>query len=571
MGHLINPISLRLGYSRNWGFSGALMESKSQYFYLNTKYWNILLFFKRIFNLQTFEKMGVMFSHLRYVSSYKKEVIIIYLYDGPLQSESFIFYKYLNRFKKFKKLLRYKKLFFKKFLKRSFLIFYYLFNLNFFFNNINKYLLNLLSLKLLNLLNLINILKLNLKGLDNLYFLNNVSSKDRIHMNTLVSFFFKNKVNDLFFSFLIFDINANSFLSSVFINKHFNFSNFINVVNSFNKIFLSFKIFNFKNFVNIYSKFPVLKTSNLFLDFQINYKNIIEEYFYELNNIIYFKDYFNIFENKLIVNFSTDLVKDTFLQRNKYYKFLNKFIKILYFTKKRKFIFLNFFFKFFSYYSTNFFIFFKNIIKFFKKFLLNKDINIYFKNVSKFQITSSLISRYISIRLKQRFSLKEILKPILKDLSSNPSIEGFKISCCGRFTKKEIATYKWERQGKISLNTIKANIDYSLNHVILKYSVCGIKVWLHRNSNYKYFFKKWFEPYKFFNKQKKTSKKFYKNENIKNFKFMTKKSNFKKPTLKVLNKIKFFNKFYFNNFTNKDKKKKLLFHIIKPFFINLKY
>ncbi len=570
MGHLINPISLRLGYSRNWGFSGALMESKSQYFYLNSKYWNILLFFKRIFNLQTFEKMGIMFSHLRYLSSYKKEIIIIYLYDGPLQSESFIFYKYLNRFKKFKKLLRYKKLFFKKFLTRSFLIFYYLFNLNFYFSSINKYLINLISLKLINLLNLLNIFKLNLKSLDNLYFLNNVSSKDKINMSILVSFFFKNKINNLFFSFLIFDIDANLFLSSLFTNNGFNILNFINILNSFNKILLTFKIFNFKAFINLYSKFSISKLSNLIFNFKINYKNVIEEYFYELNNIIYFRNYFNIFENKLIIDFSNQLVKYVFLQRNKYYKFLNKFIKILYFTKKRKFIFLNFFFKFFSYYSTNFFIFFKNVIKFFKKFLLNKNINIYFKNISKFQITSSLISRYISIRLKQRFSLKEILKPILKDLSSNPSIEGFKISCCGRFTKKEIATYKWERQGKISLNTIKANIDYSLNHVILKYSVCGIKVWLHRNSNYKYFFKKWFEPYKFFTKHKKNNKKFYKSKSFKNINSLNKRSNSKDLSLNNLNKIKLFNKLYFNNFVKKDKKKKLLFNIIKPFFKNLK-
>ncbi len=570
MGHLINPISLRLGYSRNWGFSGALMESKSQYFYLNSKYWNILLFFKRIFNLQTFEKMGVMFSHLRYLSSYKKEIIIIYLYDGPLQSESFIFYKYLNRFKKFKKLLRFKKLFFKKFLKRSFLIFYYLFNLNFFFYNINKYLLNLINLKLLNLLNLINIFKFNLKSLDNLYFLNNSSFENRMHTSTIVSFFFRNKINNLFFSFLIFDIDTNLFLSLILNDKYFNFLTFVNIINSINNILSNFQIFNFKNFVNIYSKFSIFKIENLFFNFKFNnYKNVIEEYFYEFNNIIYFQKYFNIFENKLIINFSNELVKYTFLQRIKYYKFLNKLIKTLYFTKKRKFIFLNFFFKFFSYYSTNFFIFFKNIIQFFKKFLLNNNMNIYFKNISKFQITSSLISRYICIRLKQRFSLKEILKPILKDLSSNPSIEGFKISCCGRFSKKEIATYKWERQGKISLNTIKANIDYSLNHVILKYSVCGIKVWLHRNSNYKYFFKKWFEPYKFFNKQKKNNKKFYKRKNNSNF--LIKKSNFKKSNLKTLKKIKLFNKFYFNIFVNKNKKKKLLFNIIKPFFINFKH
>jgi hypothetical protein len=151
MGHLINPISFRLGYSRNWGFSGALMESKSQYFYLNNNYWNIFLFFRRIFSLQIFEKMGIIFSHMRYLTSYNENFIILYLYDGPWQNESFIFYKYLIKYKRINKILKSNRFFFKKFYRRAFFTFYFLKNLDLFISIFLNLLGNYIKQKLINL------------------------------------------------------------------------------------------------------------------------------------------------------------------------------------------------------------------------------------------------------------------------------------------------------------------------------------------------------------------------------------------------------------------------------------
>jgi hypothetical protein len=192
---------------------------------------------------------------------------------------------------------------------------------------------------------------------------------------------------------------------------------------------------------------------------------------------------------KDILKFFVISFLDTFTtQRLKFFEFCKKFLFSIQKGRKKKFLFLNFFFKFLSFFSTNFFIFLKNIIFCFKPFFLHtisKKSSIYFKNISKKEITASLITKYICIRLKQKFSLKEVIRPVLKDLISNSSIKGFRLSCCGRFTKKEIATYRWERRGHTSLNTVNAAIDYSFNYVILKYSVCGIIFCLNSNSLYK--------------------------------------------------------------------------------------
>ena len=530
MGHLINPISFRLGYSRNWGFSGALMESKSQYFYLNSKYYNLLLFFKRIFALQTFEKMGVLFSHLRFVNSFNSDIVIVYLYDGPFQNDSFIFYKYLNRLRKLKKVLKYCRKFLKRFMKRTFVLFYYFRTLELVYNKINDFLENMINFKVIKLMYLIAQLKSNFKILDNIYFLKSFFFKNKNFSKFFIVNLFLKKLNNFFYSCFVFDYIANLFFKLK--NKLFNnnkYLMFLSLVKSVDVLLLNYKLYNLNFFVKIYNSF--FRLNIFYIKFNYEFEYIINtrqslKFLKNISNEL-LEEYEKINELVVFYNINSDLViiiKFLFIsfieifstQRLKFYEFCQKFLFLIKQARKKKFIFLNFFFKFLVFFSSNLFIFLKNIVSLFKPFFINSissNFLIYFKNVSKKEITASLISKYICIRLRQKFALKEIIRPILKDLTNNSVIKGFRLSCSGRFTKKEIATYRWERRGKASLNTVTACIDYSFNYVILKYSVCGIKIWLHKNSDYKYFFKKWFENFKFFYKRKK--KKFLSRKKLK--------------------------------------------------------
>ena len=97
------------------------------------------------------------------------------------------------------------------------------------------------------------------------------------------------------------------------------------------------------------------------------------------------------------------------------------------------------------------------------------------------QVTPSVISYYIVKKLKQRNMLFKVLKPIFKNLELNPMIAGYKVSCSGRFTRKQRATYYWTNKGLVSFNKFNAVVDYSYRQVSLQFGVCGVKVWLCRN------------------------------------------------------------------------------------------
>ena len=133
------------------------------------------------------------------------------------------------------------------------------------------------------------------------------------------------------------------------------------------------------------------------------------------------------------------------------------------------------------------------------KFYLNKlsnNTNQYYFNIYSLDflnVTSDIITTYISLKLQQKYSLNWVLRPILKDLSNKIKSKvflGYKIVCSGRFTRKQIATYMWMKQGSLNLNNFSSLVKYSQTSIKLKYGMCGIKVWLNYGDNNAALFKR---------------------------------------------------------------------------------
>ena len=83
MGHIVNPISYRLGASRCWNsvWPNDLSMSFS-YTTLMKSDWDLFLFFKRFFDLKIIMQSGYIFSHVKIIREGKKIFCIVYFYDG---------------------------------------------------------------------------------------------------------------------------------------------------------------------------------------------------------------------------------------------------------------------------------------------------------------------------------------------------------------------------------------------------------------------------------------------------------------------------------------------------------
>lgn len=113
-----------------------------------------------------------------------------------------------------------------------------------------------------------------------------------------------------------------------------------------------------------------------------------------------------------------------------------------------------------------------------------KKISLGIKFLDSFNIINpQFIARFIARRISYGFQLQRVLKPLIRDLTLAMSkrknkIVGFRIACSGRFDRKQIASYIWQKFGPVSLNKFAATINYGFATSYLKYGTCGIKVWV---------------------------------------------------------------------------------------------
>lgn len=108
--------------------------------------------------------------------------------------------------------------------------------------------------------------------------------------------------------------------------------------------------------------------------------------------------------------------------------------------------------------------------------------NVYFVIRKSEDISASSIIYFILGKIANYYKLSSIINSITKILQlyiKYNLIFGYKILCMGRFSRKDRASYIW-RSFKIPLNTKFSAIDFSWRNIILKYSICIIKVWICR-------------------------------------------------------------------------------------------
>ena len=122
------------------------------------------------------------------------------------------------------------------------------------------------------------------------------------------------------------------------------------------------------------------------------------------------------------------------------------------------------------------------------KMYLEQDLKCKYYFVTNYNFTAELLARYICIKLRQRFTLQQTIRPLIKylskDILANKYLFGYRIQCTGRFTRRQRATYLIFKEGKVPLATIEAKIDYAADYVILKDGVGSIKVWLYQTDKF---------------------------------------------------------------------------------------
>lgn len=90
---------------------------------------------------------------------------------------------------------------------------------------------------------------------------------------------------------------------------------------------------------------------------------------------------------------------------------------------------------------------------------------------------AALLCEFITQQLEKRVAYRRAVRQVIQKAQKADS-KGIKIQVSGRLNGAEIARSEWVREGRVPLQTLRANIDYSYKTAQTTYGILGVKVWL---------------------------------------------------------------------------------------------
>ena len=101
------------------------------------------------------------------------------------------------------------------------------------------------------------------------------------------------------------------------------------------------------------------------------------------------------------------------------------------------------------------------------------------EEVRKPEIDAQLIADSITQQLEKRIQFRRAMKRAMQNAMRMGAL-GIKIMSAGRLNGIEIARTEWYREGRVPLQTLRANIDYGVSEAKTTYGVIGVKVWVYK-------------------------------------------------------------------------------------------
>jgi small subunit ribosomal protein S3 len=111
--------------------------------------------------------------------------------------------------------------------------------------------------------------------------------------------------------------------------------------------------------------------------------------------------------------------------------------------------------------------------------ITTKEVSIDIQEIKNPSIDAQLVAQNVAFQLEKRVAFRRAMKRSI-DQARSAGAKGIKIKCSGRLGGAEMARTEGYREGKIPLQTIRADIDYGFAEAVTTYGLLGIKVWVYK-------------------------------------------------------------------------------------------
>ena len=113
--------------------------------------------------------------------------------------------------------------------------------------------------------------------------------------------------------------------------------------------------------------------------------------------------------------------------------------------------------------------------------LINKSVTIDVVEVARVDVDSQLVAESIALQLEKRIAFRRAMKQAMQR-AMRGGAQGIKVMVSGRLGGAEIARSEWAKEGRIPLQTLRANVDYGFAEADTIMGKIGVKVWIFKGN-----------------------------------------------------------------------------------------
>jgi small subunit ribosomal protein S3 len=99
------------------------------------------------------------------------------------------------------------------------------------------------------------------------------------------------------------------------------------------------------------------------------------------------------------------------------------------------------------------------------------------EEIRKPELDAQLVAEGVAQQLERRIMFRRAMKRAVSN-AMRLGAQGMRINVAGRLNGAEIARSEWNREGRVPLHTLRADIDYGIAEAKTTYGIIGIKVWI---------------------------------------------------------------------------------------------
>ena len=112
---------------------------------------------------------------------------------------------------------------------------------------------------------------------------------------------------------------------------------------------------------------------------------------------------------------------------------------------------------------------------------IKKPVTLNVVEVARIDADAQLVSEAIALQLEKRVAFRRAMKQAMQR-TMRAGAQGIKVMVSGRLGGAEIARSEWAKEGRIPLQTLRADVDYGFAEADTIMGKIGVKVWVFKGN-----------------------------------------------------------------------------------------